>query len=39
MYYMFRVNNQVWKVEIDSKEVFRGSKQKCFEFMKNEGKK
>ena len=37
MYYMFRVNRQVWEVEISGKEVFRGTKTQCFKFMKKEG--
>ena len=41
MFYMFRINRQVWSVEVSrgntTEEVFRGTKQECFKFMKKEG--
>ena len=41
MFYMFRINRQVWTVEVSqgntTKEVFRGTRGECFKFMKKEG--
>ncbi len=40
MFYMFRVSRLVWKVEVSkgntTREVFRGTKKECFNYMKKE---